>query len=308
MTSGNNRIVAFAGQDLAYELVEFLAARSDLDVFVVTERTRRDAVYGYRSGAEACRKTNTAFVEASSVDDALAQKIAEFRPRLILTAYYPHLLPATVIAMAEIGGANVHPGLLPHYRGRFPTPWYILNGESEYGVALHKLAEGADTGDVYVQRRYKLASNMTGHALYRQTMKDSLAIIRDHLDELLSGVMKAVPQQGFGSCYNSIEKRFEIDWNTQAALIERRIRVHARPYLPAFTYLFNRLLLINAATIVEASGQSAHGGGRIVEIDGQGRPIVTCTDGCLRLDEIEFAPRLETGDRETHLFAGARLG
>lgn len=56
---------------------------------------------------------------------------------------------------------NIHPSLLPKGRGSWPMPWAILDGLSESGVTIHKIAEGFDTGDILLQQRFRLSENET---------------------------------------------------------------------------------------------------------------------------------------------------
>jgi methionyl-tRNA formyltransferase len=305
--AGRRRLILFTSQDIGFQLVELLAERADLSFIVVTHRTRRDEVYGYRSAIDACRSHDIPCLVTPRVDEPVKARVGEFAPHLLLCAYYPYVIPQDIIRAVPLGAVNIHPGILPRYRGKYPTPWYILNGEKTYGLAIHKIDEAIDTGDVLVQACYPLPPTITGHELYRETMDRGSRLIAEHLDRLLDGSLPAMPQQGAGSYYNAIEKRYQIDWNRPSSDIERRIRVHARPFLPAHTFAFNRTVYVNRAEVFDHPGYRAQGGGIILQSDIPGSLVVSCADGCLRLTDFDVYPPLSEQEAAIHFAAGTRF-
>ncbi len=299
------RIVLFTAQDIGVNLITTL--REHADLFVVTHSTIRDELAGYRSPTQTCQHFAIPVVVTPRVDESVARVILEFKPRLILSAYYPHVIPASLIEQVPLGAVNLHPGILPFYRGKFPTPWYILNGESDYGLALHRIVDdGIDTGPVLVQERFPLSPTITGHELLLETMKNGVALIHGCLSAILDNSLPAVPQKGVGSYYSTIEKRYQIDWNLRTVQIERRIRVHAKPYLPAYSYLLNRIVYINRAVDVQFDGFAAQGGGSIVGKDTSAF-YVSCCDGVLRVDEWDVFPPVSQAESDLLFRVGNRF-
>ena len=213
MTGCKKRIVLFVSQDIGFRLVEFVATRSDVDPLVVTVRTARDDINGYRSAIGACEAAGIDMAIAPRVGGDTIARVEAHRPEFIISAYYPVLIPPSLFGLAPGGAINVHPGILPKYRGKFPTPWYILNGESHFGIAIHRLDGGVDTGDVLVQRTFEIHPDDTGYSLYRRAMDEAGTLLIENFDALLAGSVQAVPQRGTGSYYQSIERRYHIDWN-----------------------------------------------------------------------------------------------
>lgn len=301
------RIVFFVGQDIGYRLAEFVAARSDIDPLFISTRTKRDAINGYRSAIELCAEKNLRCLDAHKVDEATIRAIAEHNPELIVSAYYPVKIPQQALDCARRGAINVHPGILPRYRGRFPTPWYILNGEREFGIAIHQIDAGIDTGDVLLQRTYPISEDETGYSLYRNAMDKAGTLLIEQFDNIIDGKLKPVRQSGTGSYYKSIERRFHIDWNRSCEEIARRVRVHARPYFPAFSYLFNRIVLIDKVSPAVEQDFTPQGGGEIVSVSDDGTFVVSCADGCLRVSAYSIAPELTPEERLLHIRVGNRL-
>ena len=301
------KVLLFTSQDIGFSMVEILARREGLSLLVITDRTIRDDSYGYRSAVDACEARGVQFVRSARVDEYVRARIIEFGPELIVCAYYPHLIPSDIIGLPIFGAINIHPGRLPFYRGKFPTPWYILNEETSFGVAIHRLDGGIDTGDVLVQKDFPLGSSVTGHELYRQTMVEGARMFADNLEAILANSIEPEKQVGIGSYFSAIEKRYHIDWNHSVDAIGRRIRVHARPFLPAFSFLLNKIVFVNRSSRADLAGYTAQGGGRIVRVDESGRFAVSCSDGCLSIDDYDVFPPLSAYDHGLHLRVGNRL-
>lgn len=301
------RVALFTSQDIGFEVVEALSRKPELSLFVVADRTARDDIYGYRSAIDACAAHNFPCIKATRIDDDLQRRIAAFAPDIIVSAYYPHLIPEHVLALSKTVAVNIHPGILPRYRGKFPTPWYILNGEKKFGLAIHELSKEIDGGNVFVQKLYDMPGKVTGHELYRLTMFHGAALIDRHLVDIASGKLQSRPQQSIGSYYGTFEKSFSIDWGKPCELIERRVRVHAKPYLPAYSKLFNHLVFINRAEPVVLPGYTSQLPGKILEVRADGEFVANCADGCLLIQEYEFAPTMNAGEMSRHLRVGNRF-
>src|SRR6185295_1949243 len=176
------KVLLFTSQDIGNDVFAYLHSRDDIDLVVVTQRTRRDEVYGYRATLDLCVEKAVAVHTPKALDEAFLCKVEQLAPDLVICAYYPRIFPRRLIDIPPLGCVNVHPGLLPHYRGTFPTPWCILNNETEIGVTLHVMDEGIDTGDILVQRSYPIGPDETGHELYRRSMKLCADLLIENFD------------------------------------------------------------------------------------------------------------------------------
>ncbi|MFP4905917.1 formyltransferase, partial [Paraburkholderia sp. BR14261] len=81
----------------------------------------------------------------------LRAAVSAARPDFIFSFYYRHMLPVDLLALAGRGAYNVHGSLLPKYRGRVPTNWAVLNGETETGATLHEMGAKPDAGAIVAQ-------------------------------------------------------------------------------------------------------------------------------------------------------------
>jgi methionyl-tRNA formyltransferase len=301
------RVALFGGQDLGYVMADYFSRRHDIDLFVVSYETRRDIINGYRSALTICRERKVRFIETIKPNDDALLALKHWQPDIIVGAYYARLFPPELLEVARLGAINVHPGKFPQYRGPMPTPWYILNGEKTFGVGIFQIDGGVDTGPVFVQREYPILDGETGYELLRRTMKAAAELYIEVFDRILNGELVAKPQEGEPSFCPRIEPRYKIDWTSSREAIMRRIRVHAKPYFPAYSYIFNRMLTINGASCADSSNTSNAQPGEIVQVRDDGRILIACGDGCLIARDYEVFPALSKEEWLLHFEIGTRL-
>ena len=84
------------------------------------------------------------------------------RPDLIAVSCFPKILPPSLLALPKLGAINLHPSLLPKYRGPEPLFWQFRNGETQAGVTLHFMNERPDAGDILLQTGVPFADGVSG--------------------------------------------------------------------------------------------------------------------------------------------------
>src|ERR1700728_350566 len=114
----------------------------------------------------------------------LAERLA---PDLVLSVFYRDMLPRRVLAAAHQAALNLHPSLLPAYRGRAPINWVLVNGESQTGVTLHHMIGRADAGDIVGQRAVAIDDNDTALTLYRKLIPLGVELIDDLHPKIVAG-------------------------------------------------------------------------------------------------------------------------
>ena len=196
------------------------------------------------------------------------------------------ILPRSVLAIPKLGSVNIHPSLLPKYRGAAPIQWAIINGETETGVTIFFLSPRVDAGDILVQQKVEIGSNETAGELYeRLKMKGAELLIRA-IDGIAEGSVIPVPQTDEGVSRAPKLKREdgEIDWSKSAGDIRNLIR-GTNPFPGAFTLWRDKLLKVHRATVDTGMGEA----GTVIEADGKRGLIVGTGEGVLALDEVQPA-------------------
>ena len=135
--------------------------------------------------------------------------------QLTTERYFKELLSAS-----KLGVINIHPSLLPYYRGPVPTAWAIINNEKEFGITIHQVDSGIDTGDILVQEKYDIHDDETGHDLYLRAMEKGAELLINNFDRIMNEEIKPKKQPSGGSYFGKLSTRVLIDWKEKASYQE----------------------------------------------------------------------------------------
>ena len=139
---------------------------------------------------------------------------------------YGLLLPKGIIETPRWGCLNVHPSLLPRWRGAAPLQRTILADDRETGVAIMKLDEGFDTGDVLLTKKIPLTDTITTSQLSNTLAQLGAEALLEALSPYLEGKLQPTPQPSSGIVYAEKLKKEEglLDWRLPASLLGRKVR------------------------------------------------------------------------------------
>lgn len=288
-------------------MVEFLSNQEGVELQVVTQRTQKDKIYGYRDTLKWCIEHEVSVREQSTFSKGFIEEVAEWGPDIIVNAYYPRIFPPELIKIPRRGCINVHPGRLPEDRGTLATAWRILLGHETFWMTVHFLDERIDTGEIIAQEEFPILEDETGADLYRRTMKCGAELLQKYFFPVVNGEVESRPQLGIGSFYNKIDPYHHLDWHQPREQIKRIIRVHAKPYYPAFCYAYNHLISINKVTFYDDDSIAMQGAGVIQRVLEDGSFVVSCTDGCLIVEDYEVLPSLDEEQFPLNIHVGCRL-
>ena len=303
------KVVVFGCQQIAVDILKYLEKRNDIELpLVITYELPLDETYGYKSVIQYCKNKKIDYMYPKSVNNKVNQKISDISPDLILSIYYRKILPKQLINLPHLGCINIHPSKLPNYRGPVPTAWAIENGETEFGITIHCMDETIDTGDILVQETYEIEEDETGYELYTRAMELGSNLFKKSFDKIINKKILPMPQNGIGSYYGKKLGRFIIDWQIPLEEIRNKIRVHAKPFNPAETILFNRYVLINKAKPYTKAMEPLQGPGVIKKVLSNGQFIVSCVDGYLLIKDYEIVPKLSNKEKKIYLKKGNRFG
>ena len=214
--------------------------------------------------------------EPSSVE-----ALSALNPDLLVVVAYGQYIPQRIIALAPNKSINVHPSLLPKYRGSAPIQWAILNGDTVTGVSIIYLAKKMDAGDILRQETYPLGSDETSSTLHDKLAAFGADLLIKAIDDIRSGtVSRTVQDETRVEEVRKLTKEDgKIDWSQPAEIIRNRIRAFD-PWPGSFCTLPNgETLKIWRAEITEESGIA----GELLD----DQLLVATPSGALRLCEIQ---------------------
>ena len=128
------------------------------------------------------------------LDDESIATIAEEKPDIFIIAAYGKILPQDLLAVPRRGAINIHPSLLPKYRGVSPVRDAILSGEGETGVSIMQIDEKMDHGPIIAQKKVDIHDVPKARTLEERLMRTGGRMIVNILPDFLKGNIKPIPQ------------------------------------------------------------------------------------------------------------------
>jgi methionyl-tRNA formyltransferase len=198
-------------------------------VFVAVRTSRPDEKLVALAGRHRIPVLRPAAVNSA---ESLAE-IGKFGAELHVSMSYDQILRREILDLPPRGTLNCHAGALPFYRGRNPLTWAIINGETEFGITVHWVDLGIDTGDIVRQIKVPIRADddyatllVKAEELCADTLLKAIADVHDEKDQRI--VQSTIDPVGMYCCRRR-EGDEEIDWASDSAEIERFIRALVPP-------------------------------------------------------------------------------
>jgi methionyl-tRNA formyltransferase len=179
----NNITLVFFGENVFSTVV--LNSLIDLNYhipLVVTPYYETDA---YKSIEQTAKLNNIEYRREKDINNPIVvQKVREISPDLIISADFSRIIRKDLLTIPRLGCINLHPSLLPFYRGLAPQHFPIINGETETGVTVHFIDEGIDTGNIIIQKMIDINENtyvadvlLAWRKIYQTIMPEAIALV-----------------------------------------------------------------------------------------------------------------------------------
>jgi len=210
-------------------------------------------------------------------DPLVADVLGRAKPDLLWVTDYRYLLPTALWQAPPLGAINLHPSLLPAYRGRAPLNWALIHGESEVGLTAHFITEDVDAGDIVAQVRIPVGPDDDIAVVLDALMPHYAALPRHILAGLETGQLERRPQDHAQA--TSFPRRTpadgRIDWQASARRVHNLVRAVAAPYPGAFAYLGDEPLQVWRTQLGARRPEPGTLPGTVVHVDARG-PHVAC--------------------------------
>jgi len=234
-------------------------------------------------------------LKPAKLDGRAREEAAALSPDLLVSFSYGRIFGPRFLALFPLGGVNIHPSLLPKYRGASPIPAAILAGERETGICIQRLAAEMDAGDIIAKDAFTLSGRETALSLGETVSGRAALLLRELLRDgadFASRAAAAKPQEGEAVYCRTIKKEDGlIDWNKSAAEIDAQIRAYT-PWPLSFTCRGNDALIILEAEPLEAgaSGYAAPvtAPGTVLGTDKSRGILIQTGDGILAVSRLQW--------------------
>ncbi|EMH4136992.1 bifunctional UDP-4-amino-4-deoxy-L-arabinose formyltransferase/UDP-glucuronic acid oxidase ArnA [Serratia nevei] len=207
-------------------------------------------------------------------------RIRDLQPDVIFSFYYRHMLSDEILSLAPQGGFNLHGSLLPHYRGRAPVNWALVNGETETGATLHKMVKRPDAGDIVGQQKVTIADSDTALTLHKKVLEAAQAVLKEQLPKLKNGTATFTKQDESQASYfgRRTAADGEILWHKSAKEINNLVRAVTEPYPGAFSYLGQRKLIVWRSRVLDTQHDKQPG-----TVLSTSPLVIACGEGALEI-------------------------
>ncbi len=236
-------------------------------------------------------------------DESFIKQIAAFEADLFVVVAYGKIIPGEVFELPKYKTINLHPSLLPKYRGAAPIEWAIINGENETGITVQRINEKLDAGDVLAQERIVIGRDMTAGDLYELIKPAGSSFLVKTIREIeRSEIFPRKQNESEATYCGKIDRETsKIEWGKSAVVIRNLIR-GMNPKPVAWTMFRGKIIRIWAAEVFE--GAVALGTG---ELGVHQKKRLLVGTGCGILEIVEIQPETKKPMKGADFINGYRI-
>ena len=260
-------------------------------------------------------------LKSEKLGPSARKEAAALKADLLVSFAYGRIFGPRFLSLFPLGGINIHPSLLPKYRGASPIPALVLAGEKETGICIQRLAQQMDAGDILAEDRFELCGRETTSSLSETVSLRAARLLGELLPDFEARAASVRQQEGEATYCGEIKKEAGlIDWNKSAEYIDAQIRAYT-PWPLAFTRKGNdTLFILEAGLLCETygttvSGEAAPGDtapGTVLGVDKSKGILIQTGRGILAATKLQWQAKKAldwkafcNGARD---FTGSRLG
>lgn len=209
------------------------------------------------------------YIDYDQLDEPqLIEKVKKLDVDAAVVCSFNYKIPRVLMNATRDGFINVHPSMLPKYRGGNPYSRVIMNGETETGVTIHFMDEGFDTGDIIAQKAYHIHSKATMGTIFNELnvlgIELLLQVLQNYEVQELPRIQQ--PRGDFISGKGLAEGEIFINYNRSAEEIERFIRA-LNPFIIASTTFRGNMMKIMKAEVASDAFCIPHPAGTVAKIE-----------------------------------------
>jgi len=238
-------------------------------------------------------KNNLKILQPKKITDSKwIKKFQDLAPELIIVAAYGQIIPKEILDIPKFGVLNVHPSLLPKYRGASPIQTTILNGDKKAGITIILMDEKMDHGPIISNFQFSIFNKPTYQELSNQLADVGAELLIKTLPDWISGKIKPQEQDDSRATFCKIIKKQDgkINWNKSAEEIERQVRALS-PWPETYCEITNpKKQITNNLKILNAEIQNKNTEKKIGEVflDENNNLCVQTGDGILILKQVQL--------------------
>lgn len=220
------KIVFFGSSSYVLPVIEKLEKDFEIELVITTEK-ENGAVPKF------CKENSLPYLSVSSLSDPkLKSELLNLDSELAVLADFGLILPYKILNKFAKGILNIHPSLLPKYRGPTPVQTAILNNEKETGVSIIKLDEKTDHGDILAQAKEKIRTDDTAQSLYNRLFEIGSNLLYQNINQYIKGELKLKVQNHKKATFTKILTRNDGYFELNNPPSPKKLDLMIRAYYP----------------------------------------------------------------------------
>ncbi len=236
------KIVFFGTPDFGADILENLIGTKYQPVLVVTNPDKpagRGKKIAESPVSELAKDHKIPVLKPRKIKE-IQKDLEKISPDLMIVAAYGKFLPTEMIELPKYKTINIHPSLLPKYRGSSPIQYAILNGDKRTGVTIMLINEEMDKGDILSKKEIALEKE-TYPELSKKLAEVSSDLLKETIPKWIKGEIKPKKQKEKEAVYTKILDKYDgkIDWKQPAEQIERQVRAF-NPWPGTYAYFLSK--------------------------------------------------------------------
>ena len=228
--------------------------------------------------------------QPEKLDVGVLEEIKKLKPDILVAVAIGRIFSREFLNLFPKGGINLHPSLLPKFRGPSPIPAALLSGENKTGITIQKMALRMDSGAIIIQEDIPLDKDSTSASVMDEVARMGPQILLKALDDIEKGNTEAIPQNESEATYCHLVKKEHgcINWNQNAAQIERMVRAYL-PWPKAYTFWqTNRVTILKAAVHTGSPAPDTVSVGTVYSTEKKFGFMVKTGSGILNIQELQL--------------------
>lgn len=228
------------------------------------------------------------------------EKATLYNCDLFVSMSFNQIFTEQIINLPKFKTINCHAGKLPFYRGRNVLNWALINDEKEFGITVHFLDEGIDTGDIILQKIYPITDKDTYGTLLEIAYDECAKLLYEATKQIQKGSFKRVKQNSIHPvgfyCGRRAFGDEVINWNTSSREIFNFVRALSYPGPYATTYIENIVVKINQVRLIKDAPRYTNIPGQILSKTENGY-LVKSKDSFIEILSIDTKAKIRVGAR-----------
>lgn len=291
------KIGYFADGPWGHKAFDKIVSDDSLEIgFVMVRYDKRDAVLLQLAEREGISVELSPNINSRAFID----KVRKYEADLFVSMSFNQIFKSEMINLPRYKTINCHAGKLPFYRGRNILNWALINDEKEFGITVHYVDEGIDTGDIILQETYPITDEDNYDTLLTRAYDGCADVLYRAIKMIQANDIKPIKQKDIDPvgmyCGMRMPGDEVIDWNQTSREVFNFIRALCVPGPQATSWIDGEEICINKARMVPGACTYRNTVGQVIGKTNEGFLIKT-GDTILEILEYTYNGKVRIGDR-----------